>query len=299
MSRDLAHGRPTGARIVALALVVAAVVSATARTGAQGWLGMTLAEDRVADGPAVRIESVLPESPAAAAGIASGDVVTAIGARRVRAPIELSAAVRRAAPGARLTLHIERAGVARDVAVHVGARPPDLYRLLEADRDPWQEPTRVLALLDVAPGRAIADIGAGGGYFTERLAAAVGPTGRVLAIDIDSDALTQLTTRFAHAPNVEVRRGLANDPRLDAGTLDGVLLVDTFHELTDPAATLAAVRRALHPGGRLVIVDRAAAAFVPGTHAIPEARVVGETEAAGFHLRERADLQRQFALVFE
>ncbi len=281
MSRDLARGRPTGARIVALALVVAAVVSATARTGAQGWLGMTLAEDHVADGPAVRIESVLPESPAAAAGIASGDVVTAIGARRVRAPIELSAAVRRAAPGARLTLHIERAGVARDVAVHVGARPPDLYRLLEADRDPWQEPTRVLALLDVAPGRA------------------VGPTGRVLAIDIDSDALTQLTTRFAHAPNVEVRRGLANDPRLDAGTLDGVLLVDTFHELTDPAATLAAVRRALHPGGRLVIVDRAAAAFVPGTHAIPEARVVGETEAAGFHLRERADLQRQFALVFE
>ena len=121
----------------------------------------------------------------------------------------------------------------------------------------------------------------------------------MLAIDIDPDALTQLTTRFAHAPNVEVRRGLANDPRLDADTLDGVLLVDAFHELTDPAATLAAVRRALHPGGRLVIVDRAAAEFVPGTHAIPEARVVREAEAAGFHLRERADLQRQFALVFE
>ena len=116
---------------------------------------------------------------------------------------------------------------------------------------------------------------------------------------LDAGDLDGVAALFAHAPNVEVRRGLANDPRLDADTLDGVLLVDAFHELTDPAATLAAVRRALHPGGRLVIVDRAAAAFVPGTHAIPEARVVGETEAAGFHLRERADLQRQFALVFE
>jgi len=96
-----------------------------------------------------------------------------------------------------------------------------------------------------------------------------------------------------------VRRGLANDPRLDGGTLDGVLLVDAFHELTDPAASSRPCDALSTPAGGSSSSIARAAEFVPGTHAIPEARVVGETEAAGFHLRERADLQRQFALVFE
>jgi predicted methyltransferase len=299
VSGDRRRVRASVAPVVALLLVLVTVTGAIVRSPAQGWLGLTLAEDHVADGTAVRIESVLPESPAAAAGLANGDVVRAVGARRVRAPRELSAAVRRTIPGAMLTLHVERAGGALDVAVRVAARPPDLYRLLEADRDAWQEPARVLALLDVAPGRTVADVGAGGGYFTERLAAAVGPAGRVIAVDIDSDALSQLTTRFAHARNVEVQRGLTNDPRLEADTLDGVLFVDAFHELANPAATLAAVRRALRPGRRLVIVDRAATEYVAGAHAIPEARVLAESEAAGFHLRDRTELQRQFALVLE
>src|SRR6185369_16513791 len=115
---------------------------------------LTLAEDRGAGGPAVRIESVLPESPAITAGLASGDIVRAVGSRRVRVPRELSAAVRRMTPGAPLTLHIERAGAAHDVPVVVGARPPDLYRLVEADRDGWQEPARVLALLGVEAGHS-------------------------------------------------------------------------------------------------------------------------------------------------
>ena len=298
MTCDRRQAPPRAAQALALLLVVAGVATATRPTRA-GWLGVTLAEDRAHGDAAVRIETVLADSPAAAAGLASGDLVHAVGTRTVHLPRELSAAVRRTAPGATLVLRIERDGAARDVPVGVAARPQDLYRLLETDRDAWQEPVRVLALLDVAPGRTLADVGAGGGYFTERLAAAVGASGRVIAVDIDSDALAQLTTRFAHAPNVDVRRGLANDPRLEPDTLDAVLLVDTFHELADAAATLAAVRRALHKGGRLVIVDRAAPEYVAGAHAIPEARVLAEAEAAGFRLRERTDLRRQFALVLE
>jgi SAM-dependent methyltransferase len=289
---------PRGAQLLALLLVVAALAG-VARKTASGWIGVTLAEDRAAGAAAVRIETVLPESPAFAAGLASGDVVRAVGARTIHAARELSAAVRRTTPDAALTLHVEHGGNARDVPIRVGARPPDLYRLVEADRGTWQDPARVLALLDAAPAQTIADIGAGGGYFTARLAAAVGSQGRVIAVDIDAEALTQLLARFAHATNVDVRRGLADDPRLAPDTLDGVLLVDTFHELTDPAATLIAVRRALRRGGRLVIVDRAAPEYVAGAHAIPEARVLGEAEAAGFRLRERADLPRQFALVLE
>src|SRR6185295_17005467 len=105
-------------------------------------------------------------------------------------------------------------------AVHVAARPPDLARRLEADRDSWQKPERVLDLLALATGSAVADVGAGGGYFTERLAERVGRDGRVIAIDIDPDAFRQLTTRFPprRFPAVTVHAGTADDPRLGVGT---------------------------------------------------------------------------------
>jgi predicted methyltransferase len=294
--------RPAAARIasrlLALVLVSATIMAAATRPAPpRGWLGVTLGEDRAHGIAAARIDSVLPEGPAAAAGFESGDLVRRAGDRTIHAARELTATVRRTLPGTSLVLRVERAGVPRDVTVTIGARPPDLYRLLERDRDAWQEPARVLALLGIAADAAVADVGAGGGYFTARLAAAVGPSGMVIAIDIDNDALEQLTTRFAHAENVEVRRGLATDPRLEPNSVDRVLMVDTFHELQAPNTTLAAVRRALRAGGRLLIVDRPAAEYVAGAHAVPEARVLAEAEATGLHLRERADLARQFAVV--
>jgi SAM-dependent methyltransferase len=288
-----------GPRRLALVLVSATIVAAATRTAPRGWRGVTLGNDPGHGVPAARIDTVLPESPAAAAGFASGDLVRRAGGRTIHVARELTASVRRTFPGTTLVFGIERAGAPRDVAVTIGTRPPDFYRLFELDRDAWQEPDRVLAFLGVAAGAAIADVGAGGGYFTARLAAVVGPAGHVIAVDIDGDALTQLTTRFADAPNVVVRRGLATDPRLDPNTLAAVLMVDTFHELRAADMTLAAVHRALRAGGRLVIVDRPAAEYVAGTHTIPEARVVAAAEAAGFRLRERADLSRQFVVVFE
>lgn len=247
----------------------------------------------------VRIETVLADSPASTAGIQSGDVVRALRSRSVRRARDVTETVRRTVPGTVLPLRLARGGATLDVPVAIAARPPDIHRRFEVGRDEWQQPERVLALLGVEAGARVADVGAGGGYFTDRLAAAVGPNGRVVAVDVDDDALAELATRFAAAPNVVVQGGLPADPRLDPRSLDAVLMVDTFHEVAAAGAMLAAVRHALRPGGRLLVVDRPAAEYVAGAHTIPESRVVGAAAAAGFRVRERADLPRQFALVLE
>ncbi len=288
-------------RAIAVALCAASVAAWGLRPAPEpGWLGVTLDEVTRDGRPAARLARVLPESPAVQIGLVAGDLVHAACGRRVGVPRDLVRTVRGSAPGTRCTLTIERAGALRSLDVTLAARPPDLYELLESDRDPWQEPERVLDLLAVGAGAAVADLGAGSGYFAERLAARVGPTGRVVAIDIDEEALAMLRTRFPRPrfPQVDLRRATPTDPQLEPGSLDAVLLVDTYHELTEPAAVLTAIRRALRPGGRLVIVDRGAAEYRPAAHAIPEARVVEQAHAAGFAQSERQDLQRQFALVF-
>jgi SAM-dependent methyltransferase len=289
-------------RAVALAVVIAALLAATLRPAPQpGWLGVSLAEAPPSAVPAARIETVLAESPALRAGLRNGDLVRGAGARTIRTPRDLTATVRRTRPGTPLVLTVERHGGVRTIAVEIGRRPPDLYRLLEAGRDEWQQPEAVLALLGIADGGVVADLGAGTGYFTERLARRVGATGRVIAIEIDREALQQLGARFPRGGDapVLVHPGLPTDPLLDPSSIDAALLVDTFHELQAPVATRRALRRALRPGGRVVVVDRPAADFVPDAHAIPEGRVVADAEEAGFHVRERRDLPRQFAVAFE
>jgi len=284
-------------RLLALALAAVSVVAATLREPVpRGWLGVTLGDP---GSPGARIDQVLPESPARSAGLVAGEVIRRAGTRAIHRPRDLIETIGHTPPGTIVTLDVERGGARVNVAVTIGARPPDVYRFFEADRDSWQEPARVLALLAVGAGGRVADVGAGGGYFTERLAALVGPTGRVIAVEIDPDALRELSRRFAATPTVVVQRGRILDPNLGSGSLDAALLVDTFHELREPESILAALRRAVRPGGRLVVVDRPATEYAREAHAIPETRVVTEGEAAGFHVRERTDLPRQFAVVFE
>lgn len=295
-------GRRRGATapgVLALALLSAALLGGVLRETPRGWLGVTLGDDRAAGGSAARIERVLPDSPAAHAGLLTGDVVRRAGSRTIRGARDLTETVRRTAPESRMTLDLERGGAPVEVVATIGARPPDVYNLLEADRDPWQEPARVLALLDIGPGSTVADVGAGSGYFTERLAALVSPTGRVIAVDIDPDALRQLASRFRSTSAVAVQRGGASDPGCPPASLDAVLMVDAFHEVQAPEAMLAALRRDLRPGGRLVVVDRPAKEWAAGSHTIPEERVVAQAQAEGFHLRERTDLPRQFAVVLD
>ncbi|MGH9311576.1 MAG: methyltransferase domain-containing protein, partial [Vicinamibacterales bacterium] len=127
----------------------------------------------------------------------------------------------------------------------------------EAQRDAWQNVPKILEALGVGPGAVVADIGAGGGFLTVRLARAVGPTGRVYAVDVSARVVEQLRTRVADEDlsNVVVLEGSAWDPRLATATLDAALIVNSYHEMSEHQAMLTNLRQALKPGGRLVIIE--------------------------------------------
>jgi ubiquinone/menaquinone biosynthesis C-methylase UbiE len=128
----------------------------------------------------------------------------------------------------------------------------------EEARERWQRVPDVVAALGVGPGARVADIGAGGGFFTSRLARELGPGGRVYAVDVDSGVIRQLVERAARErwSNVEIVHSRPNDPRLADTVLDAALIVNALHEFTEVEAMLRALARALKPGGRLVIVDQ-------------------------------------------
>jgi SAM-dependent methyltransferase len=139
-----------------------------------------------------------------------------------------------------------------------GLAGPLVAQESEDARERWQRVPDVLAALGVGPGTRVADIGAGNGFFTARLARAVGSAGRVYAVDIDAGVIRRLEERAAREgwANVEIVASRPDDPRLADGTLDAALIVNAYHEFTEPAAMLRALARALKPGGRLVIVDQ-------------------------------------------
>jgi predicted methyltransferase len=127
----------------------------------------------------------------------------------------------------------------------------------EPPREQWQKVDEILEAMQVKPGALVADIGAGDGFFTTRLASAVGSSGRVLAVDIGADVLRRLRARVTtdSLSNVEVLEGSVDDPKLPAAALDAALIVNAYHEMTEHQAMLARIRTALKPGGRLVIVE--------------------------------------------
>lgn len=124
----------------------------------------------------------------------------------------------------------------------------------ERQREQWQRVDDIFRAMAVGPGAIVADVGAGDGFFTSRLASAVGPSGRVYAVDMDDRQLDRLRRRLSEEPhqNVTVTKGTASDPTL---TLDAALIVNAYHEMTEHQAMLRAIRRALKPAGRLVLVE--------------------------------------------
>ena len=135
-----------------------------------------------------------------------------------------------------------------------------LWILERKERDTYQKPDEVMSALALKRGERVADVGAGSGYFTLRLARAVSPAGSVLAVDANADLLAHLDGRLKEAGLGNVRTLLVpkDDPRLPPGSLDTVLIVDTLHYVQDRAAWLKKVRSGLAPGGRVVVID-----FVP------------------------------------
>lgn len=124
-------------------------------------------------------------------------------------------------------------------------------------RDAWQKPAAVVAAMAIAPGMTVADVGAGTGYFEPHLSSAVGDGGKVLAIDIEPDMVrfTNERAKREGLANVEARLGAPADPKLEAASVDRVLVVDTWHHVEDRAAYAKKLAAALRPGGVVFIVD--------------------------------------------
>ena len=130
--------------------------------------------------------------------------------------------------------------------------------MLERDeREEFQKPAQVMETLAFRPGERVADVGAGSGYFTVRVARAVGPTGWVLAIDIRQEMLDYVAARLAREKIGNVRLSLVQpeDPQLPPGGIDTVLMVDTIHYVKDLPAYAKKLRPGLAEGGRVVIID--------------------------------------------
>jgi ubiquinone/menaquinone biosynthesis C-methylase UbiE len=190
----------------------------------------------------------------------------------------------------------------RRFAQTMGAEGADW--LDRAERDVEEEPDRALDVLKIEKGSTVADIGAGSGYMTVKLAKKVGPQGRVYANDIQPAMLELLNKRMTKSKiaNVSVVLGMQDDPRLPAETLDLVLMVDVYHELSQPQLMLRHIRASLKPGGRLVLLEyRKEDPSIPikPEHKMSVADAKLEVEAEGFKLtKTNEDLPRQHILIF-
>jgi arsenite methyltransferase len=169
-------------------------------------------------------------------------------------------------------------------------------------RDQWQQPDKVIQALQIRPGSIIADLGSGSGYFTLRLANAVGPTGRVYAVDVDdamNEALKQRATR-ERADTVVVVSAKPNDPQLPE-PVDLIFTSNTYHHIDNRIAYFAALIKHLRPSGRLAVIDYNRTAWLEGLwgHYTPREFIKRELEQAGYQLQKDFDfLERQSFLVF-
>jgi arsenite methyltransferase len=156
--------------------------------------------------------------------------------------------------------------------------------------------------MNVKPGQVIVDIGAGAGYFTRRFAAAVGPTGKAIGVEIDSAMVRSLNAdaRRLNLTNYEARLVEPADPMLAARSVDVIFLCDTYHHISEPVTYFANVRQSLKPGGRLVIIDYVLTKE-RSEHSIVKEEAVDELRRAGFRLAKEFDLllPRQYFLEFE
>ena len=159
----------------------------------------------------------------------------------------------------------------------------------DPERDDWQKPDEVVALLDLQPGQTVADIGAGTGYFLSRLSAAVGPGGRVVALDVEPNMVDHMEARIAreNLANVTARVVPTDDPGLQPVSVDVVLIVDTWHHISERETYARALWSALRPGGRVYVVDftEEAPHGPPASMRLTALQIAEELRPAGFEVR--------------
>jgi SAM-dependent methyltransferase len=190
---------------------------------------------------------------------------------------------------------------------HLRLFPPENLGLLEPpDRDVWQRPEHIMDKLQIAEGFVVADLGAGSGWFSIRLARRVGPNGKVYAEDVQQPMISALNLRIKREGLeniVETRLGTQSDPKLPKGVLDAALIVDAYYEMQTPVVLLRNLATSLKPKGLIGIVDYTNEGLGPGPpmeeRVDPEV-VVRDAETAGLRLHSRPDiLPYQYLLIFE
>lgn len=151
-------------------------------------------------------------------------------------------------------------------------------------RDAWQRPDDVIAALGLAPSMVVADVGAGTGYFTVRLARAV-PKGRVIATDIEPDMVRYLAERARKEGlgNVRAVQATADEPQLEPASVDRILVVDVWHHIADRVRYARGLARALRPGGQVAVVDFTMEAThgPPRKHRLLPEAIIADLRAAG------------------
>jgi predicted methyltransferase len=170
-------------------------------------------------------------------------------------------------------------------------------------RDTWQNAEQVVQSLGIRPGDRVADLGSGGGYFTFRLSPAVGPTGKVYAVDVDSDMLEDLArlAKKSGYGNIEPILAKYDDPSLPDPGVDLIFTSNVYHHIEGRSKYFANAAKYLHPGGRVAIIDyngkHWTASFIG--HYTPAEVIKKEMEEAGFRVEREFDfLDRQAFLVF-
>ena len=183
--------------------------------------------------------------------------------------------------------------------------PPQNLGLLEGpDRDAWQKPDQIMDALGIADGSTVADIGAGAGWFTIRLARRVGPNGTVYAQDVQRQMLEAIRRRVSREGllNVQARLGTGTDPNLPERAIDAILVVDVYPEVDDRVTFLRNLARALKPNGRIGIVNYKPGQGGPGPAPsegvrVERAAVEADARAAGLRVLARENLPFQYLLV--
>lgn len=181
---------------------------------------------------------------------------------------------------------------------------PGIGWLERDNREKEEAPSKAIALLELAPDAVLADIGAGSGYYSFRIAPKI-PRGRVVAVDIQPEMLDFLKKESARLgiPNVQPHLGAIDDVKLPPASLDAALMVDAYHEFDHPVEMLASLRSSLKPKGRIYLLEyREEDPKVPikPHHKLSEAQARKEFEAAGFRfVMNKPDLPWQHLLIFE
>jgi ubiquinone/menaquinone biosynthesis C-methylase UbiE len=182
--------------------------------------------------------------------------------------------------------------------------PAYLWYLESDARDDWQRPAEVIAALELEEGDSIADIGAGGGYFTEKFSRTVGEDGRVYAVDVQDVMIARLENRVAEKDlrNVRVIKAEFETPLLPAESIDIAFFCSVYKEIDERIEYMKKVRKALKRGGRVAIIEFHKERGVAGPEfndRMSDKQVTEELNEAGFFLIQRYDfLPREYFLVF-